>query len=201
VTVTGVVLAAGAGRRLGVPKALVTYDGELLVERAIRLLRDGGCDGVRVVLGARAADVLSRTTLAAEVVVNSSWAEGMSTSLHAALAGHASEVTAVVVVLVDQPLVSPEAVRRVLGEHRSGAVVAVATYAGELRHPVLLARSVWPDVVASTAGDRGARNYLCAHPDLVRAIACDDAGAPDDIDTPADLGALIGEGAQDAAGA
>lgn len=200
-TVTGVLLAAGEGRRLGVPKALVSLDGELLVQRGVRLLHDGGCDAVRVVLGARAPEVLERGSLAAEVVVNSSWADGMSTSLHAALASHRPDVAAVVIALVDQPRVGPEAVRRLLAAHRSGAVAAVATYGGEPRNPVLLGRSVWTEVVESSAGERGAREWLQAHPELVVAVPCDDTGAPDDIDTPADLSRLTGEGARDAAGA
>lgn len=200
-TVTGVLLAAGEGRRFGVPKALVSFDGELLVQRGVRLLHDGGCDAVRVVLGARAPEVIERGALAAEVVVNSSWADGMATSLHAALAGHGDDVTAVVVALVDQPLIRPEAVRRLIAAHRAGASAAVATYGGEPRNPVLLARSIWPDIVASTSGDGGARDYLREHPDLVRPVPCDDAGSPDDVDRPADLAVLIREGARDATGA
>jgi CTP:molybdopterin cytidylyltransferase MocA len=201
VTVTGVLLAAGEGRRLGVPKALVSFEGELLVQRGVRLLHEGGCDAVRVVLGARAPEVLERGALAAEVVVNSSWAEGMATSLHAALAGHGPQVTAVLIALVDQPRVGPEAVRRLLTAHRSGSVAAVATYGGEPRNPVLLDRSLWPDVVGSSTGDRGAREWLRAHHDIVVEVPCDDTGSPDDIDTPADLAALVQQGVPDAAGA
>jgi CTP:molybdopterin cytidylyltransferase MocA len=201
VTVTGVLLAAGEGRRLGVPKALVSLDGELLVQRGVRLLREGGCDAVRVVLGARAPEVLERGSLPAEVVVNSSWAEGMATSLHAGLAGHGREVVAVVVALVDQPRIGPEAVRRLLAAHRSGAVAAVATYGGAPRNPVLLGRAVWPDVIASSTGESGAREWLAAHPDLVAAVPCDDTGSSVDIDTAADLDALMRQGVRDAAGA
>lgn len=199
-TVTGVLLAAGEGRRLGVPKALVPFEGELLVRRGIRLLHEGGCDAVRVVLGARAPEVIERGSLPAEVVVNSSWAEGMATSLHAALAAHGPDVTAVVIALVDQPRIGVDAVRRLLDAHRSGAVAAVASYGGEPRNPVLLDRSVWPDVVATSTGDSGAREWLRAHHDIVVAVACDDTGSPDDIDTSADLAALVQQGVSDAAG-
>ena len=70
----GLLLAAGEGRRLGRPKALVDVDGELFVERVVRVLRDGGCDPVVVVLGAAAADIVGRARLDdVVVVVNDGW--------------------------------------------------------------------------------------------------------------------------------
>src|SRR5215213_7834337 len=88
VTVTAaVVLAAGGGRRYGMPKALVEYDGSLLVERAVRTAR-AVCDPVLVVLGARAVDVWRRADLTgATVLANPDWETGMASSLRAGLDG------------------------------------------------------------------------------------------------------------------
>ncbi|MGI8626210.1 MAG: nucleotidyltransferase family protein, partial [Geodermatophilaceae bacterium] len=84
--VAGLVLAAGAGRRYGMPKALVTYEGRLLVERAYRLVAEV-CDPVFVVLGAGADEIMSRADLGrARVVVNSDWETGMASSLRTGLA-------------------------------------------------------------------------------------------------------------------
>jgi len=78
VSAAGLLLAAGAGRRLGRPKALVRFDGALLVERGVRLLHDGGCDPVIVVLGAAADEVMERADLAGvRVVRNEAWESGM----------------------------------------------------------------------------------------------------------------------------
>lgn len=86
-TAAGLLLAAGAGRRYGMPKALVTDAGRLLVERALATLVEGGCDPVVVVLGAAADEVLARAELSgAIVVVNPEWAGGMGSSLRAGLA-------------------------------------------------------------------------------------------------------------------
>ncbi len=83
--VAGLVLAAGAGRRYGMPKALVPYDGSLLVERACRLVAEV-CGPVFVVLGAAADDVRERADLgAATVVVNPDWDTGMGSSLRTGL--------------------------------------------------------------------------------------------------------------------
>ncbi len=69
-TVAGLVLAAGGGSRLGRPKALVRYGGQLLVERAARLLADGGCTPVCAVLGARAAEVRATAALPGTSIVD-----------------------------------------------------------------------------------------------------------------------------------
>src|SRR5262249_56518827 len=98
--VAGVVLAAGAGTRFGGPKAVAELDGERLVDRAVRVVRAGGCDPVLVVLGAAVVDVPG----ADSVVVNDDWETGMGSSLRAALAAPAlAGCSAVVLVLVDQP--------------------------------------------------------------------------------------------------
>lgn len=190
----GVLLAAGAGRRLGGPKALVTVCGERLVERGVRLLTEGGCAPVVVVLGAGADEVRSRCTLGeARIVVNERWPSGMASSLHAGIGAlHDHAVGAVVVALVDQPLVGAEAVRRLGAAWRAGGEVVVAGYDGAPRNPVLIDRAWWPEVLAEATGDRGARDFLRARPQLVHVVDCSDTGSPDDLDTPADLTALGG---------
>ncbi|MFR9778499.1 NTP transferase domain-containing protein [Micromonospora sp. MS34] len=198
-TVAGLLLAAGAGRRLGRPKALVELDGEPLVRRAVRLLRAGGCPLVHVVAGA-GADVLPELP-GAVLVANPRWREGLGTSLRRGLASLPGHVDAAVVVLVDQPALDPAAVRRVCAAHTAGAPVAVATYAGRIGHPVLLSRATWSLLAPYATGDRGARDFLRARADLVTRMPCDGAGSPADLDTPADLARAIartaGGGADD----
>jgi CTP:molybdopterin cytidylyltransferase MocA len=186
----GLLLAAGAGRRFGRPKALVEVDGRPLVARGVDLLRDGGCDPVVVVLGAQADRVRPLVT-GARTVVAELWDEGMGASLRAGLAAlQDSGAEACIVALVDQPRVTPAAVARLLA---TGGEAAVATYAGQPRNPVRLARAVWAEVAALAVGDTGARAWLRAHPDRVVAVPCDDVADPADVDTPADLSRLLEE--------
>jgi CTP:molybdopterin cytidylyltransferase MocA len=189
VKVIGLVLAAGAGRRFGGPKALATLDGELLVDRVARMLTAGGCDEVVVVLGASAEEVLiHRKLLGVSPVIAQRWEDGQGASLRAGLdAVAATEADAVIVALVDQPWVGVEAVRRLREAGEAGAQAAVATYDGQPRNPVLLARSTWEAVAASAVGDIGARAWLRANPEQVVAVACDGTGDPRDIDVPGDL--------------
>jgi CTP:molybdopterin cytidylyltransferase MocA len=185
----GVVLAAGAGRRLGRPKALVRLGSELLVERAIRTAVEGGCEPVIVVLGSHAEEVREQAHLAAaQIVVAADWREGMGASLRAGIdAADALDCEALAVILVDQPHVGPESLRRLAAAWQSGAMAAVATYDGNPRNPVVLDRSVWPDVRAAARGDIGARGWLREHQSQVIGVPCDGTGDPVDIDTPLDL--------------
>ncbi|WFE53872.1 nucleotidyltransferase family protein [Micromonospora sp. WMMD1155] len=182
--IAGLLLAAGAGRRYGRPKALVEVDGEPLVRRGVRLLIDGGCAPVHVVLGAGADQVPELP--GAVPVRHDRWPDGLGSSLLRGLASLPADVPAVVVVLVDQPLLSPVAVRRVREAYIVGGIV-VATYGGRPGHPILLGRPTWPLLDRYAVGDRGARDLLRDRPDLVVEVPCDDVGGPVDVDTPADL--------------
>jgi CTP:molybdopterin cytidylyltransferase MocA len=198
-----VLLAAGEGKRLGRPKALVELGGRRLVDRGAGLLREGGTAPVLVVTGAVPVAVPGVT-----VVPNPDWRTGMGSSLAAGLCALLApepplassprdevaragavpgDCAAAVIALVDQPLIGPGVVRRLLATHQAGAGLAVAAYHGQPRNPVLLARDHWAGVLAAADGDTGARPYLRAHPDLVALVECADIGRPDDVDTPEDL--------------
>jgi nicotine blue oxidoreductase len=183
--VTGVVLAAGAGRRYGQPKALVTYDGRLLVERAVATLSDGGCAEVLVILGAAADEVRARADLGrTTTIVNPDWDTGMGSSLRTALSAVASTgADAVVILLVDTPGVTPAAVRRVAA-YAAPAALAIATYGGQPGHPVLLGREHWAGAAEVAIGDVGARRYLAAHDVQVTHVPCDDIADGEDLDRP-----------------
>ena len=187
----GLLLAAGGGRRFGQPKALVEYAGQPLVDRAVQLLRTAGCAPVLVVVGAAGEQVAARARATGAVPVpNPDWASGMASSLRTGLTELQQRwprVEAAVVLLVDQPALTAEAVTRVAAAHRSGASVAVADYGDRSGHPVLLARTVWSRVLATAVGDQGARAFLAAHPELVTAVDCTGAGSPLDVDRPGDL--------------
>jgi nicotine blue oxidoreductase len=122
-------------------------------------------------------------------VVNPHWRAGLASSLKAALVAlePVADLAGVCVCLADQPLIGPNAYRRLIAAASQGAALAVATYNGQRRNPVYLGRSLWPQAMQLT-GDSGARQLMVTHP--VTEVPCDDTGDPFDIDTPADLAHL-----------
>lgn len=175
--VGGVVLAAGAGVRYGMPKVLAA-DGRWL-RAAVTALGDGGCDDVVVVLGAAIVDVPT----AARPVVADDWADGMSASLRAGITAlDSGSADYVVVLTVDTPDVGADAVRRVLGAARaSESGIARACYGNRPGHPVVIARRHWPELVGMLSGDEGARPFLASRPDAAM-VDCADLATGVDID-------------------
>jgi CTP:molybdopterin cytidylyltransferase MocA len=182
--IAGLLLAAGAGRRYGMPKALVD-DGAWL-RRAGATLTEGGCDPVLVVVGAEADRVIPLVPETAGTVLAPDWAEGMGASLRAGLAELISSapprVVAALVHLVDLPDVDASVVRR-LAALASTEVVARAGFTSQPGHPVLFGRQHWADIVASARGDRGARDWLAQRADLV-VVDCSDLASGIDVDHP-----------------
>ncbi|KRE20968.1 NTP transferase domain-containing protein [Agromyces sp. Soil535] len=180
----GVLLAAGAGTRMGRPKALVRDDsGVPWVAEGCRMLRETGCGDVVVVLGASADSARALVPADAGVVVAADWADGVSASLRAGLefaAGTGAE--AVLVSLVDLPGLPAAVGRRVV--ERAGpdlpAALARAVFDGRQGHPVLIGRAHWPAVARSVSGDAGAGAYLLRHGAV--AVECGDLSAGLDRD-------------------
>jgi nicotine blue oxidoreductase len=191
---TGIVLAAGAGTRLGRgPKALLPYRGRPLVESVAAALLAGGCREVVVVLGAGARDVSTAAELDRyRIVLNREWESGMGSSL---LAGNAAAGPGnhLMIALVDQPGLTPRTVGRLLAAHRPGRITAAAYgdggHQGRFRrgHPLVIDVVLREPVAETVTGDAGARRFLQGHPELVDEVDCSDLTTGEDIDTPEQL--------------
>jgi nicotine blue oxidoreductase len=189
---TAVLLAAGAGTRLGLgPKALLPFRGRTLVEVLADVLLAGGCREVVTVLGADAARVRAATDLSRHRVIdNPDWAAGMGSSFRAGVAAAPPE-DHVLIALADQPGLTPETVARLLASHRPGRVTAAAypDAGGKLQrgHPLLLDAGLRAEAAEKATGDAGARVFLQAHPDLVDLVDCSDLSGGEDLDSPEQL--------------
>ena len=179
----GLLLAAGAGRRMGLPKALVVDERGSWLTRGVAILRDGGCGRVTVVLGAEAQRAHTLTSgLDVTVVVAEDWPEGMGASLRTGLRSlDGSADQAALVSLVDLPDLVPEVVARVIAAAMGPAALARATYDGRPGHPVLLGRDHWAGVVQTAVGDYGARAYLADRD--VTLVECGDLATGRDVDS------------------
>ena len=190
----GLVLAAGAGRRLGRgPKALLPRDdGITLIESVVLALLGGGCRDVTVVTGARGEEVASALAGCdrVAVAVNPDWSSGMGSSLRRGLQA-IGPGTDVMVTPVDRPGICAAEVARLIAAHRPGAITAAAhrDSEGRLRrgHPVLFDASWTSQAAAAAHRDVGARDLLEAHRSVVDLIDCSDLDDGADVDVPADL--------------
>lgn len=175
---TGLVLAAGAGRRLGRPKAEIELGGRRLVDHAVAALNAGGCDPVLVVT--RDPDLV---VAGARAVLNPAPEDGMGGSLRVGLSSVDTE--ACVIALVDQPDLDASDVAAVIAAFVGGARLVAARRSGRRSHPVLLAREDFAECARSATGDRGARTFLDDNAGRIRYV--DLSGPLVDIDTPAEL--------------
>jgi nicotine blue oxidoreductase len=179
-------LAAGGGSRFGGGKLLAELGGQPIIEAVFDNLRGAPVDEIIAIVGAdaqRLREVCERYGV--RTVANEEWEQGQSTSVLAGLRACGGE--AAVVLLGDQPFIGAEAVGRLVAAFAKGAKVAVATYGGKRRNPVLFSREVWPLLEAELAGDEGARSVLRRHPGLVVEVPCEGVGDPTDVDTREDL--------------
>lgn len=177
VQVAGAVLAAGAGTRMGEPKATLLVGGQRLLDRAVAALRAGGCDPVYAVVRAGVS------VAGAVAIVNPEPELGQRSSLELAVAA-AGGADALAVVLVDVPGLTSSAVRAVVDAWRPGRI-AVAAARGVRTHPTVMALPLWRAALDVAGADEGARALLASRPELVDEVAV--ASDPTDLDTPDDL--------------
>lgn len=190
----GVVLAAGSSRRMGRPKQLLPLEGRPLLEVVVARVCESRLDDVVVVLGAAADEIQERTHLGrARVIFNPDHAAGMASSLRAGLAALSSRVERAVVVLGDQPDISAALLDQLLDlQASSGLPAAALEFEGVTHPPVVLARELWPDVMALD-GDVGCRAVIRARPEQVARLPyATGHHHPIDVDTPEDYDRLAG---------
>lgn len=189
----GVILAAGASRRMGSPKQLLDVGGRPLLEGVVAAASASALDEVVLVLGANADAIRAAVRPGrARIVVNPDHAQGMSTSLRAGIAALGPDVECAVVILGDQPAISPALLDELVALQRSSGLPSAALSFGGLLHPpVVLARELWAGL-DELAGDVGCRAVIRGRPELVAALpASEDERHPVDVDTPEDYRRLM----------
>ena len=183
-TAQGLLLAAGAGTRMGQPKALVSDEGGSWLERGVRVLDDGGCDGVTVVLGARSSEAVVLPRRARR-------RRGHRPRLgvgHVGLPvrGAAGDARATPprpwCSWSTSPTSRPTWCAGWSTPAPAPGALARASYDGRPGHPVLIGRDHWAGVLATATGDRGARDYLETHEAV--SVECGDLATGVDVDSP-----------------
>jgi molybdenum cofactor cytidylyltransferase len=180
---SGVLLAAGASRRLGRPKQLLVWQGETLVRRIARAALEAGVDELIVVVGAeRDAVVAALAGLEVRVVENERWPEGIGASI--ATGARAASGAAVLLLLADQPGVDAALLAELIAAMEAGHERVACAYGGVIGVPALFSAASDLAALRELSGERGARELLRRAETAVLAIPAEQAGH--DIDDEAD---------------
>ncbi len=182
-----VILAAGESRRYGAPKLLAPLDGKPLLQHVVDAANASRCEDVIVVVGHGADELLAKVRLGrARAVMNREYAEGQSTSLRAGVR-QAGVSDAVIVLLGDQPRITPALIDALLERQReTRAAAVICSWNGHRSPPTLLHRELWPAIDTLT-GDVGARELLRDRDDVAVVEVTASLGALNDVDRPTDL--------------
>ena len=186
--VTAIVLAAGMSTRMGAIKQLLHIGGKTLLENVLDNLGRTQVKDIIVVLGSSAEEIRQRVPLEnVRVIINEAYRKGMGTSLRMGLSAINPEAVAALVVLADQPFVRPDTIDHLIEQYRrQRPEIAIPMYRGFRGNPVLLDRSVFPELMSLT-GDIGCRAIFGSHTDNLLKVPVEDIGVLLDVDTRADL--------------
>lgn len=193
--IAGLVLAAGASRRMGTSKLLLPWgEGSTILEAVVDVLRQGGLDPLIVVVGAEREGLEAALQGSGALIVANPQPEagGMLGSVKIGLAAMPVEATAAGIMPADLPRVRAETVRALARASEAAPDVLVApVHAGRRGHPVLIPRRFWGEIGELPAGET-LRTFLQRHAQEIANIEVADPGIRADIDTPEDYQAAGG---------
>jgi molybdenum cofactor cytidylyltransferase len=191
--INAIVLAAGESKRMGMPKPLLRFHGTSFLGQIVSVLQGGDVDRITVVLGARAQMIRESIDLSAvDVVVNEDYREGQLSSLIAGLGAVPLQTDAILLCLVDNPLIARETVNRIVGAFReTGKPIVIPVFNGRRGHPALFARPVFDELLNAPV-DKSARHVVQSNEDKVFEVDIPDPGILTRIDTPEDYHSRFG---------
>ena len=188
-----IILAAGSATRMGRPKQLLSYQGRSLILHAVEVALASLCQPIIVVLGAYVEQIKPELMPnAVQVVENSQWQEGMSSSIRAGISmllKTNSKLDAVIISLADQPLISPQIFNQLIQSYQETEKVIIASKYNETTGvPALFSKALFPELM-QLEGDKGAKALIQKYIDtgLILLIPVAAIG----IDTPDDYKQLL----------
>ena len=188
--ISGILLAAGESKRMaGAFKPLLKWGTSTVIETCIDHLRRSRLGEIIVVLGYREAEIRARLAGAGvEFAINRNYQQGMVSSTKTALSLISPQSDAILITLVDQPMVGPEVINSLIAAYTDGEKkIALPTYQGQHGHPIIISTD-YIDEIMNIPNDsaEGLRSIINAHRDEVLEVPVDSRAILDDIDRPED---------------
>ena len=185
--ISAIVLAAGQAARFGRCKQVQPLGGKTILDHVLDTLRASKVDDIVVVLGAHADEIRQRVEIRERIVMNADFASGMSSSIHTGLRALSESAEAALIVLGDQPFVTPRTIDTLIDEYcRTRARAVIPTWNGLRGNPVLVDRSLFAEML-NIRGDVGFRAIFGEHAESIVKVPVDDRGVLLDIDTSEDF--------------
>jgi molybdenum cofactor cytidylyltransferase len=188
-----VILSGGASRRMGSPKALLSYQGRPFLEHLLDVAHHPKIGLRRIVLGADREPIAKEVNLALdEIVINEQWEKGQLSSIHAALRSLPAQTDGILVLLIDHPLISEVLVGELVDSfYTSGKSIVLPVYEGRRGHPVIFSSSLYQELMNAPL-ETGARSVVWAHAGDVQIVQTNEEGCVLDLNDPDTLRKALG---------
>ena len=200
--VAGIILAAGASRRMGsANKLLASIAGKPLVRHAVESFVATSLSPIIVVVGYESDKVAAALEgLPVQLVFNPDHATGQGSSVGVGVEALDNNVTDAMIGLGDMPLLPSALLDSLIHTHigREGHAcnITIPAFEGQRGNPVLWGKTFFPELI-TLAGDRGGRQLLNDHKAAQHLIACDHSSVLRDVDTVDALAAIVSEAEKD----
>jgi molybdenum cofactor cytidylyltransferase len=188
-----VILSGGASRRMGSPKALLSYQGRPLLEHLLDVAHHPKIGLRRIVLGADREPIAKEVNLALdEIVINEQWEKGQLSSIHVAIRSLPAQTDGIILLLIDHPLISATLVGELIDSfYNSGKSIVLPVYEGRRGHPVIFSSALYQELMNAPL-ETGARSVVWAHAADVQVVQTNEEGCVLDLNDPDTLRKALG---------
>ncbi len=188
-----VILAGGASRRMGAPKALLSYQGRPFLEHLLDVARHPKIGVRRIVLGADAEPIAKEVNLSSdEIVINDQWEKGQLSSIQAALRSLPPQTDGVILLLIDHPLISSTLVGELVESfYSSSKPIVLPVHEGRRGHPVIFSSALYQELLDAPL-ETGARSVVWAHAGEVQIVQTSEEGCVLNLNDPDTMKKALG---------
>jgi molybdenum cofactor cytidylyltransferase len=185
--IVGIILSAGESKRMGTPKQLLPWGKTIILQQVIDNATASHLDKVLLVLGSHADEITGKITISSKtgIAVNHDFKEGMSSSVKCGVKNAPAGAEAFMLLLGDQPFISPAIIDRVLDDYRkSKRGIVIPVYDNKHGHPVIFDAKYKQELLV--IADQGAKSVVNNHLQDILEVCLDVPEILTDIDTPQD---------------